>query len=81
MDYLLGIDFIKINGQFSIFFYDISKMFLPNKGQNWTKAFTIQKILGVYFSSDFQSVKNLSKSYELDSKQISNYLNFGSSHP
>ena len=78
----IGIDFIKkINGQFSIFFYDISKkcFYLIRDRAGQKPLYYSKTSQGVYFSSDLQSVKNLSKSYELDSKQISNYLNFGSS--
>ena len=78
----IGIDFIKkINGQFSIFFYDISKkcFYLIRDRAGQKPLYYSKNSHGVYFSSDLQSVKNLSKSYELDSKLISNYLNFGSS--
>lgn len=77
-----GMDFInKINGQFSIFFYDISKksFYLIRDRTGQKPLYYSKNSEGIYFGSDLQSVRNLSRSSKLDTEQILNYLNFGSS--
>lgn len=78
----IGLDFLKkINGQFSVFFYDLNKKsFYLIRDRTGQKPLYFSKTSkGFYFGSDLQSVKNISKSEELNYNQISNYINFGSS--
>ena len=77
---MYGMDFLnEINGQFSIFFFDIKNeeyfLIRDRTGQK-PLYFEIQDT-NFYFGSDLQSVRKLSKNNEINQNQVNNYLNLG----
>lgn len=75
-----GLDFVeKLRGQFSIFFLDESKnkvyLIRDRLGQKPLYYFHNKKTL--IFSSSLFSLISIQKEYELDSEEVTNYLNYG----
>ena len=76
----LGLDFLKeINGQFSIFFQNIEKneYFLIRDRAGQKPLYYSYNNDQLFFGSDLKSVSNLSKNISINSNQLVNYLNFG----
>ena len=77
-----GLEFLdKINGQFSIFFYDIKNneyYLIRDRAGQKPLYFSINSN-GFYFGSDLLSIKKLSNNHEINEEQIINYINFGTS--
>jgi asparagine synthase (glutamine-hydrolysing) len=75
-----GINFLnKVNGQFSIFFYNITnnEYYLVRDRAGQKPLYFSMDSKGFYFGSDLISVRNLSNSYKLNDQQIFNFLNLG----
>lgn len=77
-----GLEFLsQINGQFSIFFYDIknNEYYLIRDRAGQKPLYFSIDTNGFYFGSDLLSIQNLSNNYEINEEQIINYFNFGTS--
>ncbi len=70
-----------INGQFSIFFYDIknSTYYLIRDRAGQKPLYYSIDSSGIYFGSNLTSVKNLSDKKDINDEEILNYINLGTS--
>jgi len=75
-----GLDFVeKLRGQFSIFFLDESKnkVYLIRDRLGQKPLYYFQNNKTLIFSSSLFSLISIQKEYELDSEEVTNYLNYG----
>ena len=71
----------EINGQFSIFFYDINHneyYLIRDRAGQKPLYYSINKN-GIYFGSNLISLKNYSENRSMNKEQVVNYINFGTS--
>ena len=70
-----------VNGQFSIFFYDIknSIYYLIRDRAGQKPLYYSINSDGIYFGSNLTSVKNLSNTKDINDEEILNYINLGTS--